>query len=75
MKKNSKRFSVTMMAEEYECLCVLADACNRPTAAYARQILRWYLRSHGHFLEPSQFFRWAREQAGEECFLPSVEQP
>lgn len=74
MKKNSKRFSVTLMEEEYENLYVLADACGRPTAAYARQILRWYLRGHGSFLEPSQFFRWAMEQAGEERLLPLTPQ-
>lgn len=73
--KNDKRISVTLTNEEYEKICLLAMKSGRPVAAYARQILRWYLRSHGHFLEPSQFFRWAREQAGEECFLPSVEQP
>ena len=63
--KKSKRFSVTLAVEEYENLCARADACDRSTAAYARQVLRWYLRSHGSFLEPSQFFRWAREQVGE----------
>ena len=73
--KNDKRISVSLTEEEYEKLYILAMESGRPTAAYARQILRWYLRGHGSFLEPSQFFRWAMAQAGAERLLPLPPQP
>ena len=55
--EKERRFSVSLREEEYSQLEALARETERDVRQYARQVLRWYLRCRGEYLEPWAYFR------------------